>query len=71
VLAVPVPINAAVRRTDRNDNDRIIIATISPWSALSVFIGIGRFVGITLDTHSLSESPAGAAGDDGRYESST
>jgi hypothetical protein len=70
VLAVPVPINAAVRRTDRNDNDRIIIATItiSPWSALSVFIGIGRFVGITLDTHSLSESPAG---DDGRYESST
>jgi len=68
VLAVPVPINAAVRRTDRNDNDRIIIATISPWCALSVFIGIGRFVGITLDTHSLSESPAG---DDGRYESST
>jgi hypothetical protein len=68
VLAVPVPINAAVRRTDRNDNDRIIIATISPLSALYVFIGIGRFVGITLDTHSLSESPAG---DDGRYESST
>jgi hypothetical protein len=71
-LAVPVPILAAVGGAEWNDDHRPLVAAvaIAAWGAVAVSLVGVRFIGIDLDADALSESAAGAADYDSRYQGS-